>query len=40
MYRLYAGFDNQHKLVFTFFMIGCFDVSDTQWLRPMEVADL
>ena len=32
---LHLGFDNQYKLVFTFFMIACFNVSDTQWLSSL-----
>ena len=30
------GLDNQYKLVFTLLMIVCLDVSDTQWLRPLQ----
>ena len=27
------GFDNQYKLVFTFVIIGCLRVRETQWVR-------
>ena len=32
MLPLHPGFDNWYKLVFSFFIIGCFHVSDTQYL--------
>ena len=32
MWLLCPGLDNQYKLVFTVFAIGCLDVSETQWL--------
>ena len=31
MWLLHPGFDNWYKLVFSFFIIGCFHVSDTQY---------
>ena len=32
---MHPGLCNQYKLVFTLFIIGCLDVSDTQWLRSL-----
>ena len=32
---IHPGLDSQYKLVFVLFMIGCLDVSDTQWLRSL-----
>ena len=33
MWLLHPGLDNQYKLMFTLFIIGWLQVSDTQWLR-------
>ena len=35
MWPLHPGFDNQYKMVFTLFIIGCSDVSNKQWHQSL-----